>query len=65
MMQARKPNRYIYRVNRSIYIRDYVDVVAEDKDSALSAACEAEVDWAKADPEIKPSDAEYIGTAEE
>jgi hypothetical protein len=54
-----------FRVKRTATVTDFVTVVAEDEDSALDAACEVPVDWAKADPEIEPSDAEYIGTAEE
>jgi hypothetical protein len=65
MMQAIPVKLCQFRVRRKITVVDTVTVVAEDKDSALYAACEAEVDWAKADPEIEPSDAEYIGTAEE
>ena len=63
-MLAIQPKLCMFRVKRTITFTDFVNVIAEDDDSALDAAAEAPVDWDGADPQIEPSDAEYIGAAE-
>jgi hypothetical protein len=63
-MLAIQPKLCMFRVKRTITFTDFVNVIAEDDDSAHDAAADAPLDWDSADPNIETSDVEFIGAAE-